>query len=125
MRSEHISVGPDSAKHKVVLNVFIDHSNAVTAELSAPEAEDLMEKIAFARAALKEEVAPELDPNARMKFTIADPAWRTGTDIVPHDVEGDGVLLALRHTGYGWLSFLLPHKEARALGRWLFENANA
>lgn len=122
MRSRHINVGPDSAREKVVLNVLVDDSNAVSAEFSASETEDLMEKIAFARAALKEEVISELDPMAKMKFTVMDPAWRTSADIAARDTEAEGILLALRHTGFGWLSFFLPYKEAGALGRWLVEN---
>jgi hypothetical protein len=122
MRSKHINVGPDSAREKVVLEVLVDDTNAVSAEFSASEVEDLMEKIAFARAALKEGVVPDLDPMAKMRFTVIDPAWRSSTDFSAPDTNAKGVLLALRHTGYGWLSFLLPHKEAKALGQWLIES---
>jgi hypothetical protein len=123
MRSKHINVGPDGSRERVVLKVCINDTNAVTAEFSAPQVEDFMEKIAFARAALKEEVVADLVPTARMKLTEIDPVWRASAETAEFDAEIDGILLALRHTGYGWLSFILPHKEARALGQWLVENA--
>jgi hypothetical protein len=62
---------------------------------------------------------PKQDPGSR-EFLVIDPAWRTEGS--PH-AEIDGVLMRLRHIGLGWVSFLLPRKEASALGKWLFDNS--
>ena len=43
---------------------------------------------------------------------VVDPRWRTE----PYYTL-KGVMLALRHPGHGWVSFLLPPAEALALGK--------
>jgi hypothetical protein len=118
--SRHITIGPDSRRERVVLNLIAMEGDAVSARLKPQEAEDLLAKLAHARASLKEEVDYDLDPRAKLNFTVVDPVWRTTTDRL---ARAPGVALALRHSGYGWLCFVLPHAEARALGRWLLENA--
>jgi len=118
--SRRITIGPDSRHESVVLNVVAMGGDAVSARLKPREAEDLLAKLAHARAALKEEVDRDLDPTARLDFTVVDPAWRTSTDCL---ADTPGVALALRHCGYGWLCFVLPYEEARALGRWLLDHA--
>ena len=125
MLSKHITIGPDSSREKVVVNmVVVGGVDAVSARLKAAEAEDLISKLGHARASLREPVVPDIDPHATLDFTVIDPAWRTSTDAMSGgggDVEG--VSLALRHSGFGWLAFRLPHAEARALGQWLIDNA--
>ena len=123
MLSRHIIIGPDSKRETVVLNVIAVGGDTVSARLKPEEAEDLITKLGHARASLKEEVDYELDPRAKLDFTVVDPVWRTRTDRMAHPSGVDGVALALRHSGYGWLCFVLPHAEARALGRWLLDNA--
>lgn len=122
MLSRHITIGPDSRRERVILNMIAVGGDAVSARLKPQEAEDLLAKLAHARASLKEEVDYDLDPRARLDFTVVDPAWRTSTDRID---GATGVTLALRHSGYGWLCFVLPHEEARALGRWLLDHADA
>lgn len=120
MLTRRITIGPDSRRERVVLNMIAMGGDAVSAKLKAQEAEDLLAKLAHARAALKEEVDRDLSPRARLDLTVVDPIWRTSTDCL---AETPGVALALRHSGYGWLCFVLPHAEARALGRWLLDHA--
>jgi hypothetical protein len=48
--------------------------------------------------------------------------WRTWPNVHP---ELPGILLNVRHRGYGWLGFLLPYKEAQGLGTWLVEHARS
>lgn len=122
MLSRHITIGPDSRRETVVLNVIAVSGDAVSARLKPEEAEDLITKLGHARASLKEEVDYDLDPLAKLDFTVIDPVWRTSTD---RRSGAAGVTLALRHSGYGWLCFVLPHAEARALGRWLLDHAEA
>jgi hypothetical protein len=123
--SRHITIGPDSRRERVVLNLIVGGVDAVSARLKPEEAEDLITKLGHARASLKEPVGYEPDPRARLDFTVVDPVWRASNDprVGPPDIAG--VTLALRHSGYGWLSFLLPYEEARSLGRWLLDHAEA
>ena len=122
MFSKHIKIGPDSTRDAVVLNLLINGgTNAVSARLPAAAADDLIAKLGSARAALKQPV--EADPYTSPELAVVDPPWRTSTDNMAATSEVAGVSLAIRHSGYGWLCFVLPHEEARALGHWLIENA--
>lgn len=125
MLSRHITIGPDSEREKVVLNLVVCGGDAVSARLKPEEAEDLIVKLGHARASLNKPVRYEPGPGTRLDLTVVDPVWRTSTDprVGPPGVTG--VTLALRHSGYGWLSFLLPYEEARALGRWLLDHAES
>lgn len=122
MLSKHITIGPDSARQEVVVNmILMGGVNAVSARLKPAEAEDLIRKLGHARASLRESVVPDIDPNAGSDFTVVDPAWRTSAGAT--NGASEGIRLVLRHAGYGWLAFLLPHGEARRLGQWLVDNA--
>jgi hypothetical protein len=123
--SRHITIGPDSSRERVVLNLIVRGGDAVSARLKPQEAEDLITKLGHARASLKMPVGYEPDLRARLDFTVVDPVWRARADSTAGPSDISGVTLALRHSGYGWLSFLLPHEEARALGRWLLDHADA
>jgi hypothetical protein len=76
-------------------------------------AEKHIHDVARHRAELAEQVTPELDPGSRLE-AIIDPIWR---------VQGyrltEGRLLSFRHPGLGWLSFVLPDKEAVSIAEWL------
>jgi hypothetical protein len=88
--------------------------------LNASEMDAVIAGMGEFRAAMKEAVRSEPDQNGGAREYIAvDPAWRTNQS--PHS-EADGIVLRLRHLGFGWLSFLLPRHEGRALGRWLTKN---
>jgi hypothetical protein len=65
------------------------------------------------RANLKEQVTPDLDPGSRL-LAVVDPAWR-----VPGERHPAGRILCFRHPGLGWLSFVLPDKEAASIAEWL------
>jgi len=62
---------------------------------------------------------PRTEPGTR-ELVIVNPAWRTHFGIHP---DLDGIVMRLRHLGLGWLTFLLPHHEAKSLGDWLRNNA--
>ena len=125
MLSRQIWVGSDSPREKVVVNMIVDGADVVSAKLVPSQAEALIEQLGFARASLSEQVSSDLSPCETLSFATVDPAWRTSTDVMVDGSAADGISLALRHSGYGWLCFLLPHEEARALGQWLVENAKA
>lgn len=125
MLSRRITIGPDSRRERVVLNVIAVGGDAVSARLEPREADDLINKLAHARASLKQEVERELDARMRFDFAVVDPVWRATTARVGGPPDAAGVSLALRHSGYGWMCFVLPPDEARALGRWLLDHAEA
>ena len=74
-----------------------------------------------ARAIMRDGV-PIKTPEQRSarELVILDPAWRTEPQLHPSLA---GIFLRLRHPGFGWLTFLLPHHEAQSLGKWLTKNA--
>lgn len=76
--------------------------------------DSLLRRLAHVRADLRPEVPVDLEKTT----TIAqmDPAWRTFPSLHP---GAPGVALNLRHSGYGWVGFVLPEGEALNLGRWL------
>jgi len=96
--------------------------------LSASDAEDYIHYFSRHRAELADEVSNDLDPGARLDG-IVNPAWRITSEALLSDgttttpTEDYGLTLILRHPGMGWLSFLLPHKEAAALGKCLVDHA--
>ena len=107
--------------------VIIEKLSDAVAEIRLPEGkasldalgvEQLMAKLAEIRSQLRPEVRAEL----LGETTVAqiDPAWRTFP--VLHPGIG-GLTLNLRHSGYGWLSFVLPLWEARNLGQWLIDRS--
>lgn len=124
MFSKLIRIGLDSTRDAVILNLVINGgANAVSARLPAAEADDLIIKLGSTRAALKQPVEADLDPGCCPALTDVDPAWRTSSANMASASDVDGVSLAIRHSGYGWLCFVLPREEAKALGHCLIENA--
>jgi hypothetical protein len=79
--------------------------------LSAADMDDLIARLARARAAMTDIVPPRLEPGARLQATPAS-AWQTKRHNNPQ-----GIILALRHPGLGWLSFLLPPESAAGLAQ--------
>jgi hypothetical protein len=72
--------------------------------------------------AIMSQPVPAEPPNVAgaREAVIVDPAWRTNTAVHP---SLDGILLRLRHLGFGWVTFLLPHHEALGLGQWLADHS--
>lgn len=81
--------------------------------LETPELDILIRTLADLRTALSDPVPASLDPGARL-VALANPAWQVKP---PAPGTGqDGAVLALRHSGLGWLGFLLSRAEAATLG---------
>ena len=74
----------------------------------------IIDQLVALRASMAEEISRDLDPGARL-VAITDPIWRSQDA----KTAGYAKLLALRHPGLGWLTFLFPNDEARALGQFL------
>lgn len=125
--SAEISMSGISSKlEKVLVGVSTDKSemslkiaDEPLINLNAEEADRLILAIAQARSELSQAVSADFPQSAKVPAQI-DPRWYTNQ--APHP-SLPGVLLRLRHSGLGWLAFLLPPHEARALGQWLTNNA--
>jgi hypothetical protein len=99
--------------------MMVNGSFPLFAELGSSQADELLEKIGRARAALHDKRMSEQGPLAVLEFSVVSPAWRTSPDIALEGPDADSIALGLKHSTYGWLTFVLPDKEARALGEWL------
>jgi hypothetical protein len=102
-------------KSHVILKLLNDGE----ATLKASDLDAVIAGLGKFRAALPEPVSPEPDYSSSPEFAVVDPAWRTLHS--PH-ADADGIIMRLRHIGLGWVSFLLPRHEGRALGKWLTES---
>ena len=108
-------------KNSVDLQLSSDSKVVGQSTLNADEIDSLIVGLGQFRAALNQQVRSEPDQGAGAReFLVVDPAWRTNQS--PH-ADVDGVVMRLRHLGFGWVSFLLPRREARALGKWLTESS--
>jgi hypothetical protein len=90
--------------------------NGEALSLDASAIDNLLTRLAEVRLGTLPEIPAEIRGTSAM--VIPDPAWRTQAKIHP---DLPGVQLSLRHSGYGWLSFILPDHEAFALGRWFVD----
>lgn len=88
--------------------------------ISANEMDAVITGLGEFRSAMTDPVRPEPDQSGGSReFLVIDPAWRTSQSRHP---EVNGIVMCLRHLGLGWVSFLLPRNEGRALGKWLLDN---
>jgi hypothetical protein len=76
-------------------------------------------QLAQARAELSQQVPLELAQGTTIN-TQLNPCWRTWANVHP---QLPGIVLNMRHSGYGWLGFLMPHNEAQGLCSWLVQHA--
>jgi hypothetical protein len=104
----------------VTLQLLNDGKVVGESTLNADEMDTVIAGLGQLRAALDQPVRSEPDQSAGAReFLVVDPVWRTVPS--PH-AEIDGVVMRLRHLGLGWVSFLLPRHEGRALGKRLTES---
>jgi hypothetical protein len=107
-------------RNHVNLQLLNDGKVVGESTLSADEMDAVIAGLGQFRASLNQQVRPEPDQSEGAKeLLVVDPAWRTVQS--PH-AEVDGIVMRLRHVGFGWVSFLLPRRECRALGKWLADN---
>ena len=108
---------------KTSANVTIRTAGTPVAEFSldAAELDEALAVLGEARTSFRAPVTMETPnrPGGR-ELVVPDPAWRTNHP--PHSAM-DGIMLRLRHLGFGWLTFFLPRHEAKALGDWLTHNS--
>jgi hypothetical protein len=107
-------------KSRVNLKLLNDGEVVGESTLSANEMDAIITGLGEFRSAMTEPVRAEPDQSGGSReFLVIDPAWRTSAS--PNS-EIDGIVMRLRHLGLGWVSFLLPRHEGRALGKWLTES---
>lgn len=104
-------------RNQVTLTILEDEKPLAHVILEVPEIEEIIQLLAANRASMAEPVPAEIEPLARLA-AIDDPVWRTKR---PSNSPKPGVLLALRHPGFGWLPALLPSQEAANLGQSLLD----
>lgn len=94
------------------------HVNDATVNLDAKSLSDLISVLAKLRSEMSPVVPMEIDGQNTLCQT--DPAWRTFPSLHP-DLKG--LTLNFRHSGYGWITFVMPDYECRNFGEWLLDNA--
>lgn len=111
--------GVTEDRQSVVLEMHEDGKLLAHMLFDGASTELLIENLAKARSALLEEVPQMLDPGARLT-PLVSPAWRVPDT---HTGPSGTVLLALRHPGLGWVSFLLEEARSREIGQALVDTA--
>jgi hypothetical protein len=117
----HTAVEPDDTCDEMTLSLVIDGGDPITAALPPSKVDELVEKIGLARAAMSDRLISGSGPLTVLEFSVCNPSWRARADISFAGAEADSIAMGLRRTQYGWLSFVLPDCEARALGQWLVQ----
>ena len=108
-----IKAWPDENRQHVTIQIEDNDKPLAHISLDAATTENHIHDLAKQRASLIEQVTPDLDPGSRIE-AIVDPVWRISQNRV-----AQGRILCLRHPGLGWLSFVLPDKEAASMAEWL------
>jgi hypothetical protein len=121
LSNDHLSLALSDDKSTATLNLMVADQPSTRITLRAAELDTVIATLGEARAAMTETVSNEPRHGAGSReLMVVDPAWRA--EAAPHRAL-NGITLRLRHVGLGWVTFLLPHHEARALGEWLCGNS--
>ena len=94
-------------------DVFLGHVLLDEVELSRQ-----IDHLAEVRAKMADPVPPTLDPGPRLTPTY-QPSWWVGRGT--NDAGVEGILLALRDPGKGWVAFLLDEEQAREVVKDLWD----
>jgi hypothetical protein len=108
-----LRVATDGMREHVILELWMDGRPLGHIQFDGATAEKHIHDVGRHRANLSDPVTPTLEPGARLE-ALVDPAWRSPEYRLP-----EGRILSLRHPGLGWLTFVLPDKEAAAIAEWL------
>jgi hypothetical protein len=120
LSTDQMNVKLSDDKNYVTLGLVDQGKPANQVTIQADELSLMIAKLAEARAVMSAPISREPPQNCR-ELAAIDPIWRTNPPLHP---DVNGVLLRLRHPGFGWLTFILPHHEAAALGKWLCDYEN-
>jgi len=112
MLDGHLSLTLSQDQKTLRIETMIDGAAVGWIDTDASGLGRLIELLGAQRAAMSDAVAETLDPVPHLQLT-AHPRWWV------FDPSPDGHELALRHPGYGWLSFLLGPESAISLAGYL------
>jgi hypothetical protein len=123
LSTDQLSLSVSDDKRSATLGLLQNGQPTNQVTIQAAELDLIIAKLGEARAVMSEPVSARPPQETGTKeLGVIDPMWRTD----PPLNEGlGGIILRLRHLGFGWLTFILPHHEARSLGRWLRDYQNA
>jgi hypothetical protein len=107
--------------HSATLTILQNGASVAQATLDATAVAKIVAHLGEMRAAMPAQIGfePSSEPGTN-ELVIVNPTWRTDFSILS---DLDGILMRLRHLGFGWLTFLLPYQEAKSLGDSLSKNA--
>jgi hypothetical protein len=91
----------------------------VTLHLSTEEVESFVNNLSLCRSVMQPPHPADWAPGQQVA-AIPDPRWYVEAEAL----HGNS-LLHIRDPRYGWLHYVLPREEARALGTYLVTQANA
>ncbi len=114
--AERTAIAVAPGKDSVSIQIRSEEHNV---SLNAADLDRLIFSLGQARAEMSEHVPLDLPQGTKIAAQI-DPRWIA--NVSPHPSLA-GILLNLRHSGLGWLGFVLPPHEARALGKWLLDHS--
>src|SRR5262249_28079504 len=112
LATDRVTVALNDDKSAATIDLLTDAKPATRIELQGRELDALLPVLGEARAIMRDKV-PTRPPEERgaREVMLLDPAWRTSSQLHPSLA---GIILRLRHVGFGWLTFLLPHYEAHS-----------
>jgi hypothetical protein len=123
LSTDRLSLNLSDDKSSATLALLRDGKAANEISLRPAQLDLIIAKLGEARAVMSEQVPPQPPQDAGTReLAVIDPIWRTDP---PLHAGLDGVVLRLRHPGFGWVTFILPHNEAVSLGKWLCEYEEA
>lgn len=117
-RPNRLDVALAQDKASISVQMFVSNESRGSIVIDAAHLDEMLGQLGKLRASMAEAVPREIQPGQPLMM-CTDPIWRT--NLSPHATIR-GVLLFLRHVGFGWLPFLLPPNEAVSIGKWLVEN---
>lgn len=118
----NVDAALNEQKDMLILSIRNDQEVNDAVEMDAEALDGLIAQLGVLRASMNSEVSREPKIESGVGYMLVpDPLWRTEKRPLP---PLDGILLKLRHPGFGWQTFLLPHHEAASLGSWLCEHSN-
>ena len=121
LSTDRLTVTLNEDKSAATINMVADMKPATQIELRAGELDAVLAVVGEARAIMRDKVPIETpEVRSARELMILDPIWRTNPQLHP---SLSGIILRLRHPGFGWLTFLVPHHEARSLGNWLIQHS--
>lgn len=113
-----VSLSEDRLNVNLRLNVGQAPANQ---SFDANQVDALIEHLGRVRASMEMPVRGEpRRESGHEEVMCVDPAWTTEYSPVS---TVPGIVLRMRHVGFGWLTFLLPPHEVENLGQWLVNSA--